>query len=124
MEIRTRKITNTVAEYVAEDGRVFSNKKDCEYYEWKSKATPVWAVTARGQRSDEAELYSTKGLAKKAVGDSAVHTITKVYLDQRFWDIHKDGVDIQEARKYFYTKEGYMGNDIECIALYKKAHHD
>lgn len=123
MTTRSKEITNTITEYIAEDGTVFSDKTKCEYHEWKSKATAVWAVSLRGQRTSTIEVYSTEELAKKATWDSTYHTTTKIYLDQRLWDTYESDVDFQEARKHFFSKEGYMGTDKEAATLYKKDHH-
>lgn len=118
VETRERVIKDTV--YIAKDGSTFPTKEECEYHEWKLGASAVYLVALRGQRSDLSELYSTKELAEQAIGDSMVHTITKVYLDQRFWNYSEEDIDVQDARKYFFEEEGYMGTDEECIKYYRR----
>ena len=84
----TKTIIKTTEEivYIANDGKEFSNAKQCLHYEWTLTATEVFIVTSRGQRSGNSEIYSTRALAEAAVGDSTIHIITQEYLDEGFWD--------------------------------------
>lgn len=84
----TKTVIKTIEKvvHVANDGKEFSNAEQCLHYEWTLAATEVFLVTARGQRSDNAEVYSTYELAEKAINGSTSHSITKGYLDERFWN--------------------------------------
>ena len=86
MTTATRLKTTEEIVYIANDGKEFSNAEQCIHYEWTLTATEVFLVTARGQRSDNAEVYSTYELAEKAINGSTAHSITQVYLDERFWN--------------------------------------
>ena len=90
MTIESEEVTTTLTYYIAEDGTKFTTVYDCMRHEWNAQATVVYAVSSRGSRSDEPELYSTKELAEQAVGSSTIHIITKVYLDERFWNAKED----------------------------------
>ena len=85
MKTTSKTLTNTVTVYVSNDGIEFSNKYECMYYEWKQRATKLYAVHERGQKSEATELYFTHIDARKAVGASASHYITEVYINKRFW---------------------------------------
>lgn len=120
MEKKTKTVTTTYDVYIANDGTSFPTKEECEYHEWCAQAVKVYSVSKRGQRSNELEIYSTQKLAEKAVSDSTTHVITEVYLDARSWNVYDDNIDIQAARKHFFTVEGYMGTDEECIKYYRR----
>lgn len=78
--------TITITKYVANDGTVFNNKYECEFYEWQLTATKVYVVSSRGQHTEAHEIYSTHEKAKKAIKDSKSHYISEIYLDERFWN--------------------------------------
>ena len=86
MTVETRTETREVTTYISEDKRSFRNKLDCEIHEWKNKASIVYLVSKRGQRADAVECYSTRELAKEALGTSDLYNITEVYIDYRFWN--------------------------------------
>ena len=128
MKVETRTTVQEREVFIAEDGTEFNTEKACLLHEWEVTANAVYLVTSRGQRADNSEIYSSKELANRAIGTSTNHTITKVLLDRRFWDKPEIGVDwskefLEEARAYFFDKEGYMASDRICINYWYE-HHD
>lgn len=120
IETRARTVKDTV--YIAYDGTEFQDEVACQHHEWLTDATAVYIVTSRGQRADANEIYSTHDLAVAAVGDSETHYITKVYLDERFWEAEMNPDKLQDARKFFYEHEGYMAADLKALVYYWNFH--
>jgi len=87
MEKITTKVSFDKIEYKANDGRIFDNKGSCLHHEWRLQAIKVYAVLERGQRSEAAEVYSTRELAEENLPtDKHLRNrfiITEVYIDER-----------------------------------------
>lgn len=77
----TKTITTTV--YIADDGTEFTSKSSANMHDWRLSATKVYVVYQRGGRSDNPEIYSSKRLAKSAIGESKNHDIREIYLNER-----------------------------------------
>jgi stringent starvation protein B len=91
MKVETREVVIKTALYIADDSTEFHSKFECQAYEWRLQAAKVYQVYARGQRSDNTEMYSTKELAERAIEDPKNpgellehYSIRTIYLDERF----------------------------------------
>jgi len=80
---RTKQVTEEL--FIANDGTEFNEAYHCKLHEWKSTATKVYTVYARGKRANFSEIYSTLELAKEALASSSAHNIVTSYLNERFW---------------------------------------
>jgi len=67
--------------YIAKDGQEFPTKKSCLIHEWMLEQKLVYIVSARGQRSDEIELFSTRELAEERITDNGLYVIKEAYID-------------------------------------------
>ena len=85
MKVTNKVVTNTVTQYEANDGTIFSNKTECMLHEWKKQATKLYAVTFRGNRTAVPELYFTKEDALAAVANSTSYYVVEVYVNDRQW---------------------------------------
>ncbi len=85
-----KEVKVTIIKYEADDGEVFSDKADCEYYEWRQTLQPVWFVINSSLRMRDAmrgiETYSTEELAKNSLKNTGSsvgnYTIIKQHIDE------------------------------------------
>ena len=95
--------TTTTTGWKANDGEEFLSEFQCMLYEWrKYNALVMYAVSTRGQRSDEPEIYSTKNFADEAVYsrlEPRDFIITEVYVNERIMvnRFHKEIKDRKAA---------------------------
>ena len=78
MEVVYRQTTKIDTVYVANDGTEHSTEDSCKLHEWRLTAMEVFAVYARGQRTELHEVYSTYDKAVNAVNE----IIASCYMDE------------------------------------------
>ena len=69
--------------FVANNETVHNTELECRITEWKENATKVYGLFKRGQRTDEAEIYSTEELAMLNGGNDANYYVAYIYMDER-----------------------------------------